>query len=279
MATDARRRRAARARVRDQRVHVVLGLPAVPGRHRPGPGQRSGPGRRSWTSCGTTSTTRASSSRTPTRYGPRWPRCPAGRTRPAGLHRALDPAVDGGVQRAGRRTSTPPSCGRRPRLVGRRRSAGAGAEFDLVWQSRSGPPQVPWLEPDVNDHLAALAAAGVTAVVVSPIGFVSDHLEVLWDLDEEAAATAARARPGLRPGGDARHRPAVRPDGPRAGRGAHGRRAQARARADGPEPRRLPAGLLPGPAPPPLTEPAVHCPAVQPWTSGVRQRCREGTAL
>ena len=69
---------------------------------------------------------------------------------------------------------------------------GPGAEFDLVWQSRSGPPSVPWLEPDVNDHLAALAAAGTRAVVVSPIGFVSDHVEVLWDLDEEAAATAAK---------------------------------------------------------------------------------------
>jgi len=68
---------------------------------------------------------------------------------------------------------------------------GPGAEFDLVWQSRSGPPQVPWLEPDVNDHLRALAEAGTGAVVVAPTGFVSDHLEVLWDLDNEAAATAA----------------------------------------------------------------------------------------
>jgi ferrochelatase len=64
--------------------------------------------------------------------------------------------------------------------------------WDLVWQSRSGPPQVPWLEPDVNDHLEALADKDVTDVVVSPIGFVSDHLEVLWDLDNEAADTAAR---------------------------------------------------------------------------------------
>nr|WP_296069224.1 ferrochelatase [uncultured Actinoplanes sp.] len=62
--------------------------------------------------------------------------------------------------------------------------------WDLVWQSRSGPPQVPWLEPDINDHLAALAEQGVTDVVVSPIGFVSDHLEVIWDLDNEAAETA-----------------------------------------------------------------------------------------
>jgi ferrochelatase len=65
-------------------------------------------------------------------------------------------------------------------------------EWDLVWQSRSGPPHVPWLEPDVNDHLEALAKAGVTEVVVSPIGFISDHLEVQWDLDVEARDTAAR---------------------------------------------------------------------------------------
>jgi len=64
--------------------------------------------------------------------------------------------------------------------------------YDLVWQSRSGPPHVPWLEPDVNDHLATLPESGVTSVVVSPIGFVSDHLEVVWDLDTEAAATAKR---------------------------------------------------------------------------------------
>jgi ferrochelatase len=49
---------------------------------------------------------------------------------------------------------------------------------------------VPWLEPDVNDHLTALADKGITDVVVSPIGFVSDHLEVIWDLDNEAAETA-----------------------------------------------------------------------------------------
>ncbi|WP_203931884.1 ferrochelatase [Virgisporangium ochraceum] len=65
------------------------------------------------------------------------------------------------------------------------------AEWDLVWQSRSGPPSVPWLEPDVNDHLDALAKEGVTAVVAAPIGFISDHLEVIWDLDNEAAETAA----------------------------------------------------------------------------------------
>jgi protoporphyrin/coproporphyrin ferrochelatase len=62
--------------------------------------------------------------------------------------------------------------------------------FDLVWQSRSGPPSVPWLVPDVNDHLRALAENGETAVVVFPVGFISDHLEVIWDLDNEARETA-----------------------------------------------------------------------------------------
>ena len=65
-----------------------------------------------------------------------------------------------------------------------------GRPFDLVWQSRSGPPSVPWLEPDVNDHLRTLAKDGETAVVLFPVGFVSDHLEVIWDLDNEARDTA-----------------------------------------------------------------------------------------
>ncbi|MEU5843937.1 ferrochelatase [Rhodococcus sp. NPDC047139] len=59
-------------------------------------------------------------------------------------------------------------------------------DYDLVWQSRSGPPQVPWLEPDIVDHIDALHERGVGAIVVVPVGFVSDHLEVVWDLDTEA---------------------------------------------------------------------------------------------
>jgi protoporphyrin/coproporphyrin ferrochelatase len=70
-------------------------------------------------------------------------------------------------------------------------AAAAGyADYDLAWQSRSGPPHVPWLEPDVADHLAALAKAGTKAVIVCPIGFVSDHIEVAWDLDTELRAQA-----------------------------------------------------------------------------------------
>jgi ferrochelatase len=63
--------------------------------------------------------------------------------------------------------------------------------WDLVFQSRSGPPQVPWLEPDVCDHLRDLAAQGVREVVLVPVGFTSDHVEVLYDLDHQAAAVAA----------------------------------------------------------------------------------------
>ena len=65
-------------------------------------------------------------------------------------------------------------------------AAAAGyPDHDQVWQSRSGPPQVPWLEPDVAEHLSALSAAGAKAVIVCPIGFVADHIEVVWDLDNE----------------------------------------------------------------------------------------------
>jgi protoporphyrin/coproporphyrin ferrochelatase len=76
------------------------------------------------------------------------------------------------------------------RLISERIRGGSLA-WDLVFQSRSGPPSVPWLEPDVNDHLRALAKDGVPAVVVVPAGFVSDHMEVVHDLDVEAAETAA----------------------------------------------------------------------------------------
>ena len=62
--------------------------------------------------------------------------------------------------------------------------------WELVYQSRSGPPGQPWLEPDVGDHLEKLAAGGVEDVVIVPIGFVSDHMEVCFDLDVEAAARA-----------------------------------------------------------------------------------------
>jgi ferrochelatase len=73
-------------------------------------------------------------------------------------------------------------------------AAAAGyADYDQVWQSRSGPPQVPWLEPDVADHLRMLAAGGTPAVIVCPIGFVSDHIEVVWDLDHELRLQAEEA--------------------------------------------------------------------------------------
>ena len=72
-------------------------------------------------------------------------------------------------------------------------SVGSDVTGELVFCSRSGPPSVPWLEPDVNDRIEELAAESTTdPVVVVPIGFVSDHMEVVHDLDTEAAETAAR---------------------------------------------------------------------------------------
>ncbi len=62
--------------------------------------------------------------------------------------------------------------------------------WKLVYQSRSGRPTDPWLEPDILDHLRSLKAQGVRDVVIHPVGFLSDHMEVLFDLDEEAAQTA-----------------------------------------------------------------------------------------
>jgi protoporphyrin/coproporphyrin ferrochelatase len=71
-----------------------------------------------------------------------------------------------------------------------REAGAADVPWQLVYQSRSGPPSMPWLEPDINDAIAELSAAGRKAVVIVPLGFVSDHMEVLWDLDNEALETA-----------------------------------------------------------------------------------------
>jgi protoporphyrin/coproporphyrin ferrochelatase len=76
------------------------------------------------------------------------------------------------------------------RLVAER--SGGARSWRLAYQSRSGPPAVPWLGPDVGDCLAELAGSGSEAVVLAPVGFVSDHLEVVYDLDVEAAQAARR---------------------------------------------------------------------------------------
>ncbi len=67
---------------------------------------------------------------------------------------------------------------------------GAGIDYQVVFQSRSGSPSTPWLEPDINDQMEEDAAAGYAGVVVMPFGFISDHMEVIWDLDTEAKETA-----------------------------------------------------------------------------------------
>ena len=73
-----------------------------------------------------------------------------------------------------------------------RQETGHRYPTELVFCSRSGPPHVPWLEPDINDRIEELARHGVGGVVVVPIGFVSDHMEVIYDLDTEAGATAEK---------------------------------------------------------------------------------------
>ena len=95
-----------------------------------------------------------------------------------------------------------------------RQETGRRPPHALVYCSRSGPPSVPWLEPDVNDHLDRLSRDGAEAVVLVPLGFVSDHMEVIYDLDTEAMATAEKlGLPAVRaatPGVDPRFVAAVR---------------------------------------------------------------------
>ncbi|MGB7924978.1 MAG: ferrochelatase [Pyrinomonadaceae bacterium] len=83
------------------------------------------------------------------------------------------------------------SCDYQAQLLETCRLVAEGVPHDrwrLVFQSRSGPPQQPWLEPDICDHLVELKETGTRDVVIAPVGFVSDHMEVLYDLDTEARA-------------------------------------------------------------------------------------------
>ncbi|QDY79520.1 ferrochelatase [Streptomyces qinzhouensis] len=95
-----------------------------------------------------------------------------------------------------------------------REETGADRPWELVYQSRSGAPHIPWLEPDICDHLEQLHGAGAPAAVMVPIGFVSDHMEVLYDLDTEATAKAAElglpVRRSATVGADPRFAAAVR---------------------------------------------------------------------
>ncbi|MCX4987935.1 ferrochelatase [Streptomyces sp. NBC_00568] len=95
-----------------------------------------------------------------------------------------------------------------------RERTGTAHPWKLVYQSRSGAPHIPWLEPDICDHLEELHGSGVAAAVMVPIGFVSDHMEVLYDLDTEATAKAAElglpVRRSATVGSDPRFAAAVR---------------------------------------------------------------------
>ena len=212
-AGDGRRRRRARARLLHLRLLVVLGVPPVPR------GPRSTRSRR-WA--------RRAPEVLKTRVffnHPGWieanadhvrdalAQLPARRDAAPRVHGALDPA-----SRWRGRAATRISCASR-RGSSRRRSASPTAE--LVYQSRSGPPHVPWLEPDILDHLRdGRRARRRRTSCVSPIGFVSDHLEVLYDLDIEARDTGRRARPEPRARVERVDAPGVRRDDPRADRGA-----------------------------------------------------------
>lgn len=95
-----------------------------------------------------------------------------------------------------------------------REQTGIEHPWQLVYQSRSGAPHIPWLEPDICDHLEELHGSGAPAVVMVPIGFVSDHMEVLYDLDTEATTKAAElglpVRRSATVGADRRFAAAVR---------------------------------------------------------------------
>ncbi|NUK00064.1 ferrochelatase [Streptomyces lunaelactis] len=128
--------------------------------------------------------------------------------------------------------------------------------WELVYQSRSGAPDIPWLEPDICDHLEEQHAAGAPAVAMVPIGFVSDHMEVLYDLDTEATAKAAELGLPVRRvstvGADPRFAAAVRDlvlERAATERGVHAERCALGAL--GPSHDLCPAGCCPARAPKP----------------------------
>ena len=116
------------------------------------------------------------------------------------------PAVMAAASGPGGSGAYPAQLAEAARLVAER--AGRSRPWRLAYQSRSGPPSQPWLGPDVSECLTELSRAGAPAVVLVPVGFVSDHMEVRYDLDVEAAETARRlglplaraATPGTSPG-------------------------------------------------------------------------------
>ena len=116
------------------------------------------------------------------------------------------PAVMAAASGPGGSGAYPAQLAEAARLVAER--AGGSRPWRLAYQSRSGPPSQPWLGPDVSECLTELSRAGAPAVVLVPVGFVSDHMEVRYDLDVEAAETARRlglplaraATPGTSPG-------------------------------------------------------------------------------
>ncbi|HJP15728.1 MAG TPA: ferrochelatase [Acidimicrobiales bacterium] len=76
------------------------------------------------------------------------------------------------------------------RLISERVDPKNKLSWEVVWQSRSGPPQVPWLVPDVCDRIGELAAEGISSIAISPVGFIVHNFEIEWDLDVEAAECA-----------------------------------------------------------------------------------------
>ena len=198
------------------------------------PARRRGARARRWTAPRRRSTSppagtpiRCSSTPSPRRRGTRWRRFPPSA---AARPRLVFTAHSIPTAHGRRRRPTARSCATAPRWSPR---ASASREHTLAYQSRSGNPRDPWLEPDIDDVVRAHAARGARDLLVVPIGFVCDHVEVLYDLDVEARQAADGRGRRLRARADRQRPPQLHPHargGRRRPRAVDDRRRARRAR-------------------------------------------------
>ena len=230
---DGGRRRAASARAGHQCHRRVLRVPPVPGEPGRGPASKWARRHRNWSSCGTSSTIPGFIAANVDRVQEALSGLSAGQADVARLvftAHSIPSSADANAGPEGGLYSTQQR--ETARLIAEA-VRGPGAEFDLVWQSRSGPPQVPWLGPDINDHLRALAVGGGVGRRRHPLRLRLGPPRGAVGSGHRGPGDGSRTRYDPRPGRDRRHPSGLRRSDPRIGPGTPRRHGQTGDRSDG----------------------------------------------